>query len=241
MRTKTFELLEVKTDGEPGDFTALASVFGNVDLVGDRMMKGAFKNTLDKWRESGDPIPVVLSHGHDDVMKFIGKADPRAVMETDDGLMVQGKLNINQGNPVADYAYKLMRERVLKGMSFAYKVPKGGEKKAEDGANEVSEVDLIEVGPTLVGANPEAHVQTVKSLVELPDEPLKWDEERREKFIADARTFYNLPAAKAAEEPPATKVEDRENEDRKASSERQDPLADEIARIEDCLAVGELP
>ena len=86
MRHKTATLIEVKTDGaEPGAFSALASVFGNIDLVGDRMMKGAFENTLAKWRESGDPIPVVLSHGHDDVMKFVGKADPRAVMETDEG------------------------------------------------------------------------------------------------------------------------------------------------------------
>jgi HK97 family phage prohead protease len=241
MRHKNFELLEVKTDGEPGEFTALASVFGNVDHVGDRMVKGAFENTLNEWRSRGKALPVIWSHDHHNPMSYIGKADPRAVMETDEGLMVQGKLDIDAGNPVADQVYKLMKDSLVTGMSFAYKVRKDGEKKAEDGANEVTDVDLYEVGPTFQGANALAQVQTVKSLVELPDEPLGWDEERREKFIADARTFYNLPAAKAAEEPPTTKVEDREDEDRKASSERQDPLADEIRRIEDCLAVGELP
>ena len=69
MRHKTAKLIETKAD-ESGTFTALASVFGNVDLVGDRMMKGAFRKTLDQWRESGDPIPV-------DPQPPVGRPDAR--------------------------------------------------------------------------------------------------------------------------------------------------------------------
>ena len=91
-------------------------------------------------------------------MKYVGAADPRAVVETEKGLLVQGKLDIANGNAVADQVYKLMKQRLLKGWSFGYTVPEGGEKMDEKGVNEVSEVDLVEVGPTLKGANPKAEL-----------------------------------------------------------------------------------
>lgn len=159
-RHKTANLVEVKAN-DAGEFTALAAVFGNVDLVGDRMVKGSFANTLDRWRKSGDPIPVILSHQHDDPMALIGEADPRGVYESDEGLVVQGRLDL-QDNPTAKQVHKLMKKRLLKGWSFAYTVPEGGQKMV-DGVNEVNEVDLIEVGPTLKGANPEARLEAIKA------------------------------------------------------------------------------
>jgi HK97 family phage prohead protease len=205
MRHKTFQLVETKAD-EKGTFTALASVFGNVDMVGDRMMKGAFRKTLDAWRESGDPIPVILSHQWDDPMAHIGKADPRAVMETDEGLVVQGQIDMD--NPIARQVHKLMAERRLKGWSFGYTVAKDGEKRAEDGANEVYEVDLIEVGPTLRGANSQAELQTIKSaLRELPDEDPQ-------------------------EASPQDEIEDESDEEPVAAKSRsQDPLRTESRRM----------
>lgn len=170
MQTKTFPLVEMKADLETGTFSALASVFGNVDLVGDRMMPGSFKNTLAKWRASGDPLPIILSHKWDDPWATIGEADPRAVVETDRGLLVQGRLDLE--NPLAKQVHNLMSRRLLKGWSFGYTVPKGGQKRA-NGANEITEVDLVEVGPTLKGANPEAQLQAVKSGMLQPDQ-INW-------------------------------------------------------------------
>lgn len=170
MQTKTFDLIEMKADPETGTFTALASVFGNVDLVGDRMMPGSFKNTLAKWRATGDPIPVILSHKWDDPWATIGEADPRSVLETEKGLLVQGKLDMD--NPLAKQVHNLMSRRLLKGWSFGYTVPAGGQKR-NNGANEVMEVDLVEVGPTLKGANPEAQLQAVKSGILKPEE-INW-------------------------------------------------------------------
>jgi HK97 family phage prohead protease len=213
MRHKTFQLAETKAD-DSGSFTALASVFGNVDLGGDRMMPGSFSKTLERWRESGDPIPVILSHQWDDPMAMVGKADPMEVVETERGLVVKGQLDIEH-NAVAQQVHRLMRDRLLKGWSFGYSVPEGGEKRAKDGANEVFEVDLIEVGPTLRGMNPEAQLQAVKSALE-------------ESSAA--------PAAK--EEPPPAEVEDERDEGAKSSSPRtSDPAADpcDIARIDSAL------
>ena len=129
MKHKTVELIEVKAeeDGqEPGTFSALASVFGNVDHVGDRVMPGAFKKTLGKWRESGRPLPVILSHQWENPFATIGKADPRAVLETDDGLLVQGMLDIEH-NDTAKQVHRLMKAGLMTGWSFGYTVRDGGE------------------------------------------------------------------------------------------------------------------
>lgn len=159
-----------KADGDSGQFTALVSVFNNIDSVGDRMKPGAFKGTLERWRESGDPIPVVFNHDWGSPDAHIGVADPRAVYESEEGLVVQGQLDIAD-NPVARQVYKLLKRRSLKEFSFGYKVPQGGEKRAKDGANDILEVDLIEVGPTLKGANPATELQAVKSAVQGKPDP----------------------------------------------------------------------
>jgi HK97 family phage prohead protease len=204
LQKKTFDLIEVKADEERGTFTALASVFGNVDLGGDKMVKGAFKNTLEKWRKSGRSIPVILSHQWDSLTAYVGKADPRAVYEDDRGLMVQGQLFMDKeaGRDV----YRLMKEGLLTGWSFGYKVPAGGQKK-NGKVNEVTEVDLFEVGPTLVGMNPEAQLQEVKKQAE-PDAIVttltglfesKMSDESKEKVIAAAHQLAESTSSEASE------------------------------------------
>jgi phage head maturation protease len=76
-------------------------------------------------------------------------------------LEVHGRLDVHD-NPVAKQVHRLMKERRLTGWSFGYTVPPDGQQR-RDGVNEVSEVDLVEVGPTLKGANPEAQLQAVKT------------------------------------------------------------------------------
>jgi HK97 family phage prohead protease len=168
MQQKTFPVEIKAADADTGTFTALVSAFGNVDSHGDRVMPGAFRETLKRWRESGDPIPVVLSHKHDDPLAHIGVADPADVEETDEGLLAKGTLDVAD-NDVARHVHRLMKRRSLKGFSFGYTVPDGGERKADEddaAAYELLEVDLIELGPTLKGANDRAEVRAVKSALE---------------------------------------------------------------------------
>jgi hypothetical protein len=96
-------------------------------------------------------------------MMNIGAIDPHDAVQTTKGLEVRGRLDVKD-NPVAKQVHRLMRERRLKGWSFGYTVPDGGEKMTEDGVNEISQIALVETGPTLKGANPEAELQAVKSL-----------------------------------------------------------------------------
>jgi len=155
----SFKALE--TEG-PGTFEAVVSVFGNVDLQGDRTMPGAFKTTLKEWRAKGDPIPVVWSHDWLNPEAHIGKIDPQNAVETSGGLLVKGVMDVHK--PFAAQVYDLLKERRVKEWSFAYDTVK--EKKAEDGANELFDLKLIECGPCLKGANPETYTVGTKAALE---------------------------------------------------------------------------
>jgi uncharacterized protein len=161
-----YDVVEFKAvpseDESRGKFEAIVSVFGNVDLVGDRVVKGAFTKSIEKYRETGDPIPVIWSHDWGNPHAHIGAASADSVMEVDRGLLVSGSLDLD--NPFAAQVYRLMKERRVKEMSFAYNVIR--ERSAKDGANELVELDIIEVGPTLKGANPSTELLAVKSALE---------------------------------------------------------------------------
>lgn len=148
-------------DGPKGEFTALVSVFGNVDHQGDRVMPGAFKNSLAAFEQSGDPIPVIWSHDWKDPFANIGKVTRAS--ETAKGLEITAQLDIDD-NPIAAQTYKLLAERRVKEFSFGYGINE--EKVAKDGANELLDLDLFEVGPTFKGANPATELLAVKSLTE---------------------------------------------------------------------------
>jgi hypothetical protein len=162
MRHKLASVIEIKSLSDEGGFTALVAPAGNVDLHGDRVLPGAFTKTLERWRESGDPIPVVLAHDWDNPFSHLGVADPQDIHETTKGLVVKGKLDV-EDNDVARQVHRLMKRRSLKAFSYGYTVPEGGEKVARDGAKDLSEIDLVEIGPCLKGVNPKAEVLAVKS------------------------------------------------------------------------------
>lgn len=164
-----YEIADYKAVGAAGsgEFTALVSVFGNVDLVGDRVMPGAFGKSLARWKTSGDPIPVIWSHSWDDPFAHIGYVT--SAVETAAGLQITGKNDV--AKPFAAQVHDLLTARRVKGMSFAYDVI--SEKTGKDGANELDELDLIEVGPTLKGANPDAQLVSAKALLEEAAEKAK--------------------------------------------------------------------
>lgn len=158
---KTVHLARFKAlDEGAGTFEAVVSVFGNVDLVGDRVVAGAFETSLKDWADSGDPIPVIWSHKWDDPHMHIGAVTEAS--EVADGLLVKGALDLDA--PVAAQVYRLLKERRVKEFSFAYDVVR--EKRAPDGANELLELKVIEVGPTLKGANPTTQLLDVKAAPE---------------------------------------------------------------------------
>jgi HK97 family phage prohead protease len=150
-----------EADGlEPGQFTALVSVFGNEDSVGDVVMPGAFTKTLADWQAKGDPIPVIWSHDWSDPFSHIGYVTQAE--ETADGLQVTGQLDLE--NAKAEQVYRLLKGRRVTQFSFAYDVEDGAPAQ-KDGRDvfELRQLKLHEVGPTLVGANQETELLAAKA------------------------------------------------------------------------------
>lgn len=147
--------------GTPGEFEAIVAVFGNVDYTNDRVVAGAFTKSLATWAASGDPIPVIFSHQWANLDAMIGKVtdakqlfpgDPLLPPElaANGGLWTKFLLDVDED--FAGRVAKKLTDRTLKEFSFAYDVIV--EKRGTDGVNDLVELDLIEVGPTLKGMNP---------------------------------------------------------------------------------------
>lgn len=163
MLTKTLPLDALDLDGDgllEGEFRALVSVFGNVDSDGDRVMPGAFAKTLADWQASGDPIPVVWSHQWFDPFAHIGHV--LKASETSSGLEVHAALDLE--NPTAAQVHRLLTSRRVTQFSFAYDVVDGV--RADDGAYDLRELALHEVGPALRGANAETDLLAAKAVMQ---------------------------------------------------------------------------
>lgn len=166
MLTKDFHGA-VKAAGEAdglkeGQVTAVISVFGNVDSVGDVVMPGAFKDNLAEWEAKGDPIPFIWSHDWSDPFSHIGsiiKAE-----ETDRGLQVTAQIEDVDTNPKAAQVYRLLKGRRVTQFSFAYEVEDAAEGE-RDGQpiTELRKLRIFEGGPTLVGANQATELLAAKA------------------------------------------------------------------------------
>jgi len=149
-----------------GQFTAYASVFGNVDSYGDIVTKGAFANDLARWEKSGNAIPVLFAHQMSDPDYNIGSV---IYAEEDNvGLKVTAQLDLE--NPKAKQVYRMLKGRRINQMSFAYDVLDGSTEKV-DGQDvyEIRDLKLYEVSVVTVGANQETEILAVKQAADLAD------------------------------------------------------------------------
>lgn len=189
---RAFEVAEFKAIGTKGEFSALVSVFGNVDYGGDRVVKGAFSKSLAQWREKGDPVPIIWNHMWDNPDAHIGEAHPDDLEETDKGLMVnRGKLDVDR--PFAGQVHHLLDRRRVKEFSFGYNLRDA--QKAKDGALDLLDIDLFEFGPTLKGMNPETELLAVKALAAATD-PVAVGEPGEELHVPRQKVFV-IPDLKA--------------------------------------------
>jgi hypothetical protein len=156
MHYKAFSAQFKTLSDEQGIFEAIVAVFGNVDRVGDKIMPGAFKGTLERWRQKGRPIPVIFSHEWTNLDAHIGEV--AEAKETEEGLYVKAQLDMEED--FARRVWKRMKRGTLAEFSFAYDVIEG---KEADGVYELHELELIEVGPCLVGMNPDTPLLDVKT------------------------------------------------------------------------------
>jgi HK97 family phage prohead protease len=231
---------EFKKLDDSGTFEATVAVFGNVDKGGDRIMPGAFEKSLAQWEASGDPIPVIFNHDWGTPDAHIGVVEK--AIETEQGLLVKGRLDV-EDNPVAKQVHRLMMRRSLREFSFGYSVPKGGEKRAKDGAMDLTQIELAEVGPTLKGMNPATELHNVKSAIEGVINggiggKIGLDLGSLSEQLQDVRARLDVLEAKG--HTPKVKAEETDQTPRRSATS-VDPLRRESDTLAANVALGEVP
>lgn len=165
---KNFALAEFKAaedSKDPGTFSAIVSVFNNVDdgWIPDRILPGAFAEAL----AANPEPPVVWSHQWG--IPPIGKTlEAKELMPGDallpeslkdlGGLFMKGQLFINEdeAHPTAKQVHVGLKSGALREFSFGYEVADAREvTEDEETIREIEKIKrLFEWGPTLVGMNP---------------------------------------------------------------------------------------
>lgn len=160
---KSFRASIKAYDAATGDVEAVVSVFNNVDLGGDRVMPGAFSKTIEEWRAKGDPLPVIWNHDWDDPTSHIGIVS--AIEERPEGLWTKMQLDV-EANPKAAYVARLLKQRRVTQFSFGYYARDSKMVTDPDGTNvrELLDIEIFEVGPTLLGMNPATQLLEAASL-----------------------------------------------------------------------------
>ncbi|MDO5049993.1 MAG: HK97 family phage prohead protease [Actinomycetaceae bacterium] len=184
MKTKLIELGVKADEGDLGQFTAYASTFTRTpDSYGDVVAPGAFKDSLEEWKASGNVIPVLWGHDFADPYKNIGSVLDAG--EDDHGLKVRGQLDLD--NPLAKQVYRLIKARRVTQMSFAFDVidsafiQEDGEEKFE-----LRKLKLYEVSIVPVGANQDTEILEVKAAEDAPvEEKAEEEGEEEEELPAD--------------------------------------------------------
>ena len=143
--------LELKSFGDSGSFDGYAAIFGNVDLGGDVIERGAFKEIV---KGKNGMVKILNQHSNRDP---IGVAE---VKQDDKGLSFKGQLILEAAS--ARSAYALMKGGALDGMSIGYDVLEGGAKILESGIRVLSGLKLWEISPVTFGMNPLAGIDSVK-------------------------------------------------------------------------------
>jgi uncharacterized protein len=147
---------ELKRLAETGQFEGYAAVFGVTDNANDRIAPGAFAETLRNAKAEGRLPPLLWQH---DAAEPIGAW--REMTEDAHGLYVKGELFIHD-IPRAREAYKLLREKVVTGLSIGYRA-KEARREAGTGARVLDAIELLEVSMVTFPANEQARVRRVKA------------------------------------------------------------------------------
>jgi len=157
---KTFQF-DRKAVSEVGTFEGFASTFGNVDLGGDVIERGAFDRTLKEWRAKGSgQLPALLfQHDMDDP---IGEFTDMTV--SSEGLFVKGKLWIDgpHPDPSALKAHRMLTGNGPKGMSIGFFAKES--ERTPNGERVIKDIELLETSIVTYGMNPKAVITDAKGL-----------------------------------------------------------------------------
>lgn len=171
-------------DRSIGTIRGLASTYSTIDSYGDQVLPGAFKKSIRSFKKNNRMIPMLSGHSMD---KVIGGFDPSQMKETEDGLMVEGKIDLDTQRGREDFS--LMKKGFMTGMSIGGMISPEDVEMTSKGVRQIKNFELMEISVTPMPANQDAQVTEVKGATSFKDYPLmdegtEWD---KSKAISDIR------------------------------------------------------
>lgn len=160
-----FNVKSLDDSAGEGIFSGYASTFGNKDLQGDVIAKGAFAETLEKDYAGGAGIPIHWNHQDGKPTDIIGRT--LSAVEDEKGLLISAQLDI-EDNPTAQQAYDLLKDGRVHQMSIGFVPTKTAwiTEKGDGpwgGHSEFQQIKLFEISVVPVAANQQAEILAVKS------------------------------------------------------------------------------
>lgn len=163
-KIKALAEVQLKTDAdelEEGECIAYPAVFDVKDSHEDIIRKGAFADDIAAWQAKGDVVPVLYGHDFGNILHNIGGC--KELAEDDRGLRV--KIRFDMESETGRHAYRMVKERRIADLSFAYDVLEEKFVKNDAGEfehNELIKLKLYEISFVPIGANRETSVVAVK-------------------------------------------------------------------------------
>ena len=155
-------------DGQPGAFEGYGAVFNNTDFYENVIAPGAFADTLAKHAADGTMPAMFAEHSG---FELFGDPLPigvwHSMSEDSKGLHVKGKISALD----TDHSKRilgLMKDKAITGLSFACKVPPGGDvrsNKAGEPKRLINKLNLFAVDLVRDPANSLAQVTHLNSIM----------------------------------------------------------------------------
>ena len=180
------------------------STFGNVDLGGDIVARGAFVDTLAEHEAAGRMPAMFWQHNPD---KVPGRWDE--MHEDDTGLAVKGTL---ARTPLGDELHVLAKMDAVRGLSIGY-FPRDVDYD-DEGVRIIKAVELIEVSIVSLAMNPLAQIEQTKARLSAAGEyvPTRREFERSLRDVGLSQKVAKKLVSAAFSGDPKRDVSDAEDE-----------------------------
>ncbi len=152
MKTKDFSL-QVKDLADDGSFEGYGSIFGNVDSYGEKVLPGAFVESLERHKREETNVLMLWNH---DSGEPIGVWED--LEEDKKGLWGKGRLLLDIQR--AREVHALAKNKAIGGLSIGYREL---EAEREGNIRLLRKLDLREISPVTFPANRRARIESVKS------------------------------------------------------------------------------
>lgn len=154
MQTNFIQLYDIDiTNQKTGEIEGYGSIFNNVDLHGDVILKGAFTENLN----SNPKIKLLWQHDPTHPIGIINKIE-----ETDVGLFIQATLNLEITQ--AKEAYLMVKSGIIEGLSIGFEVE---ECSVVNDIRYIEKASLWEVSIVTFPANQQALITECKNIKQL--------------------------------------------------------------------------